>query len=265
VTKFAVKVLVTFALEAEFAPWRKMRAFRRERWGAVNAHVAEIGGAEVGVLLTGVGPKQAAFAASKAIEAQGDSLKFCVSSGFAGALRPDYTIGRVLAARGVFSEKVHGDFQGRAVECSAPLVSFAAELGATVVDGFYTAARVIVRAEEKRHLAHTADAVEMESFEVLRQAATCAIPAVAIRAISDTSGEEFPLDMNRIFDDQGKVSIPRVMGQVARHPRALPGLVRLGQRSRRAAESLTKFLDRYVAFVAERARNLESQLTATVQ
>lgn len=260
-----MKVLVTFALEAEFAPWRNIREFRRDNWGAARACVAEIGGAEVGVILTGVGPKQAAFAASQALEAERDSLKFCVSSGLAGALRPEYRIGQVLAARGAFSEKLHREPPERFVECSAPLVSVAEELGATVAGGFYTAGRVIFRPDEKRHLAHTADAVEMESFEVLREAAARGVPSVAIRAISDVADEELPLDLNRVFDDEGRVSFPRVMGQVARHPKALPGLIRLGQRSRRAAGSLAKFLDRYVMFVAERVRNLETQVTAVVQ
>jgi len=264
VTNIVVKVLITFALDAEFAPWRNLRGFRRRAWGAVDAYVAEIGGAEVGVVLTGVGPKQAAFAASKAIEAERDSLRFCISSGLAGALQPEYRIGQILAARSVLSERPHQETPERVVEGSAPLVSFAEELGATVAADFYTAGRVIYRADEKRRLAHAAEAVEMESFEVLREAAIRSIPAVAIRAVSDVADEELPLDLNRVFDDEGRVSFPRVLSQVVRYPKSIPGLVKLGQRSRRAAESLAKFLDRYVAFVAERAGNLEAQVTAAV-
>jgi len=241
-----------------------MRGFRRRNWGAVNGYVAEISGAEVGVVLTGVGPKQAAFMASTAMEAERDSLKFCVSSGLAGALRPEYRIIQILAARGLVSERPHSEPPDRFVECSAPLVSFAEELGATVATSFCTTGRIIFRAEEKRHLAHKADAVEMESFEVVREAATRGLPAVAIRAISDVADEELPLDLNSVFDHQGQVSIPRVLGQLARHPKSIPGIVRLSQRSRRAAAALAKFLDRYVAFVIERATNLETRVIAAV-
>ena len=258
-----MRVLVTFALETEFAPWRNLGRFRRSSWGPIDLYVAEIGGAEVGVVLTGVGPKQAAFAAPKAIEAEHEALRFCVSSGLAGALRPEYKIGQILAARSVLSEKPHSEAPDRVVESSAPLVSFADELGATVTANFYTAGHVVCQADEKRHLAHMAEAVEMESFEVLRAAALRSIPAVAIRAVSDVADEDFPLDLNRVIDDEGRVSFPRVMGQVAQYPRSIPGLIKLGRRSRRAAESLAQFLDRYVAFVAERARNLEAQATAT--
>ena len=73
-------------------------------------------------------------------------------------------------------------------------------------------------------MAKSADAVEMESFQILREARRSGIPAVAIRAISDGAGQDMPLDMNEIFTDDGQVSIPRVMAQVALHPSALPGL-----------------------------------------
>jgi adenosylhomocysteine nucleosidase len=242
-----------------------MRGFRPIKRGVTDAYAATIGDAEVVVVLTGIGPKHAAFTASNAIGAERESLNFCVSSGLAGALRPEYGIGQVLAARRVLSERLHGDLPERVVESSAPLLSFAEELGVTVAANFYTAGHVVFRVDEKRHQAHTADAVEMESFEVLRQAAAHGIPAVAIRAISDVADEELPLDLNRVFDDAGRVSFLGVMGEVARHPKSIPGLIRLGQRSRLAAESLAKFLDRYVAFVAERSKNLEAQAAVAIQ
>jgi adenosylhomocysteine nucleosidase len=255
-----VRILVTFALEGEFAPWRKIRAFRRTRWGAGDVYAAEIGGAEIGVVLTGVGSGQAALAGSRVLEGEEDSLKFCISSGLAGALRPGYKVGQVLAARSV-SAGFPCSATERVLETSAPLISFAAELGATPVGRFFTAEHVVLRAEEKCRLGRAADAVDMESFEILRKCADDGVPGVAIRAVSDEADEELPLDMNRIFDDRGHLSLPRVMGQVVLHPGSLPGLVDLGQRSRRAAESLTRFLDRYLTLVTERARNLETQVT----
>jgi len=254
-----VKVLVTFALENEFSPWRRLREFRRVSPGGVEKFTAEIGSTEVAVVITGVGPRQAAVVASKSMEAERESLKFCISSGLAGALQPGHNIAETLVARRVTSERTHADFTRSAIESSAALVSFADELGASVVGKFCTVGRVIYRADEKRGMSAVADAVEMESFEVLREAASRGIPAVAIRSVSDVVDEELPLDLNRVFDDQGRVSFLRVMGQVALHPGSISALMRLGQRSRLAAESLAKFLDRYVVFVAERMANLETQ------
>lgn len=254
-----MKVLVTFALETEFSPWRKLRDFRRVSAGAVEEFVAVIGGAEVVVVITGAGPRQAALVASRAMDSEGESLTLCISSGLVGALRPQYKIADILAAKSVLCDWAPAGAPGRLVESSSPLVSFADELGARSVDRFCTVGRVISRAEEKREMSTLADAVEMESFEVLREAASRGTPAVAIRSVSDVADEELPLDLNRVFDDQGRVSFPRVMGQVATHPGSIPALMRLGQRSRLAAESLARFLDRYVAFVAERMSNLETQ------
>ena len=257
-----MKILVTFALETEFAPWRALREFRAVQWGDAEVYRAQIGAAEVGVILTGAGPKQAHLETAKVLGGDPDSVQLCVSSGLAGALKPQYQVGQVLAARSVRTENELTDPSGDPLESSAPLLSFAAECGATVVEQFYSAVRVVGRAEEKRHLGERSDAVEMESFEVLLESAAYGIPAIAIRAVSDLVDDDLPLDMNRIFTDEGQVSIPRVLGQVALNPTSVPELVRLGRNSKTAAESLAHFLDKYITMVSGRFQNLERRTGA---
>jgi nucleoside phosphorylase len=257
-----LKILVTFALENEFAPWRAMHKFRAGKWSDADAFFTEVGSAEVGVVLTGVGPKQAGLSASGVIWGESESIGLCISSGVAGALRPEYRIAQILAARTIYSEFSHADLQSNTLESSNALISFAEGCGATIVDRFYSADRVITKAKEKQSLGLTADAVEMESFEILLEAAAFGIPAIAIRAISDLSSQDLPLDMSEILTNEGKVSIPRVLGQVAMHPTALPELVKLGQQSSRAAEALAQFLERYIVFVSDRAAALENKAAA---
>jgi adenosylhomocysteine nucleosidase len=257
-----VKVLVTFALENEFAPWRAIREFRAGKWGDADVRFAKIGNAEVGVLITGMGPSRARSETSKVSWGEYDSLNFCVSAGLAAALRPEYHVGQVLAARRVCAEIPPEDLESRALESSQALISFASECGAAVVSRFYCTPRVIGRAEEKKHLGASADAVEMESFGVLLQARVFGVPAVAIRAVSDTADEDLPLDFNRTLTPEGRVSVPRLLGQLAGRPQALPGLIKLGRQSKQAAQSLCQFLDRYILKVAETARPLESRLSA---
>jgi len=252
-----MRILITFALENEFAPWHAMRKFRPGKWGEADVYRAEVGFAEVGVVLTGAGPKQAHLEVAKVLGSDPESINLCVSSGLAGALKPAYQVGQVLAARSIRTEAELTDPSNNPLESSAPLLSFAEECGATVVDRFYSAVRVVGRSEEKRHLGEHSDAVEMESFEVLLESAAYGIPAIAIRAISDSVDDDLPLDMNRIFTDEGQVSIPRVLGQVALHPTAVPDLVRLGQNSKAAADSLARFLDKYIATVSQRFQILE--------
>jgi adenosylhomocysteine nucleosidase len=258
-----MKILVTYALETEFAPWRAMYDFRPGTLGAAEMYRAQIGDAEVGVVLTGVGPRQAALTASKMFLGAEESINFCISAGLAGALRPEYEIGRVLAAQTVVSETPRADWESQAVVSSGALVSFASEYGATLVDRFYSADHPVASAKEKRALERRAAAVEMESFEILRAARAAGVPAIAIRAISDAVDEDLPIDMTQILDGEGRVSVSRVLGEVARHPQSIPGLVKLGQNSKRAAESLARFFEGYIPGVAQRASSLEMKATVT--
>jgi len=260
-----LRILVTFALENEFAPWKSMHDFRAGEWGGMNAHLAEIGGAEVGVILTGAGPKRAAKVASRVMRAEGDSIGLCISSGLAGALRTEFAVGQVLAAKTVVPENVRTGSEVRVLPASGALISFAVDCGATAVGSFYTAERVIERAEEKRHLGATMDAVEMESFELMSEAVTSGIPAIAIRAISDSVDDDMPIDMTDIFTDEGQISMPRILAQAALNPQSISGLMKLGRNSKLAAESLAKFLDQYVATVAARMNDLEQRAAVAGQ
>src|SRR5207302_2895083 len=72
-----MRVLVTFAVEAEFAPWRKLRGFEKMTKGKAQFFRARIGASEVNVLLTGVGGKNAWLQATKVI-CDGE-VDFCIS------------------------------------------------------------------------------------------------------------------------------------------------------------------------------------------
>ena len=244
-----MRVLVTFALEAEFAPWRKLRGFERVAKGKAQFFRARIGDSEVNVVLTGVGGKNAWLEASKVI--WGGEVAICISSGLAGALRPDYHLGDVLAAKEV--QAVGGR---RVVAADRQLLRLAEQHGARAVDSFYSAERVIGLASEKRELGKLADAVEMESGEVLYEAAAFGAKGIAIRGIGDRADEDLPLDFNRVMTSTGEVSIPRVLGQMVRHPLSTAALLRFGNQSRMAAEKLAAFLDRYVEAVASSMRRI---------
>ena len=178
-----MKILVTFALENEFAPWRAMREFRSTESGDVAAYAAEIAGAEVVVVLTGAGPKRARAVATKIMKEQ-DSTNFCVSSGLAGALAANLRVGQIVAARSVFAERAAEDDARNMLPGSEPLLAFALEAGATAVNRFYSADHVITRSAEKKAMGEHSDAVEMESFEIMVAAAENGIPAIAIRSIA---------------------------------------------------------------------------------
>jgi adenosylhomocysteine nucleosidase len=237
-----VKILVTFALENEFAPWRKMRNFKRvaaDQWD--HSYREQIGEATVRVFLTGAGRFAAQRAAGIAFEERPD---ICIVSGLSGALRPEHSLAGTLVARNVTGSNGAKSHSGH-----PDLLATAAAAGAKLVDRFLTSDHVVADSEEKRRLGSHADAVDMESFWVLNAAADRCVPGIAIRAVSDTVDSNLPLDFGRVFNEQGAVSIPKVIGQLAKHPSKVGGLLRLANDSERAAANLARVLDSFVVSV----------------
>ena len=242
-----MRVLVTFAVDMEFAPWRQLREFVRHREEHSEYFVAWIGGAEVRVLLTGIGAKNGWLETAKIrLDSAAD---ICISTGLAGALRSEYQPGDILAA-----QRVHAVGRKSVLLSDPKLMEVAVEHGARQVDCFYTADRVIGLASEKHELAKVADAVEMESGEVLYEANAFRAKVVAIRGISDAAEENLPLNFNRTITAKGELSILRLLGEMLRHPGAAPALMRFAKQSRMAAEKLCGFLDRYVEAVVSSVR-----------
>jgi nucleoside phosphorylase len=246
-------------MENEFAPWPSIREFKSAKLADADVHLAGFNSVALTVVLTGVGARRASMSTSEIIRSEYGPFDCCISSGLAGGLRNNYRIGEVLAARNVFSESPRADGSSQSLQSSAALLSFAAERGATVAEQFYSADHIVSTAAEKQLLGATYDAVEMESFEILHKSQAVGVPAIAIRAISDLSAEDLPIDMSQVFTDEGQVSIPRVLGQVALRPQSLPALIRLGKNSSIAAESLVRFLDSYVVAFASRVAELDTK------
>ena len=244
-----MKVLITFAVDAEFRPWRKRREFRLRKDGPLNMNCARFGDLELQIVLTGIGGKNSAWTESTFDQ----DIDVCISSGLAGALRPEYPAGDILLPDYVT------DASGRKVECDRELREVAVRMGGREVGCFYSTDSVMISAVRKRALGASADAVDMETAEVLAEAADAGARVLAIRAISDSVDEDLPLDFNRVTTDTGEVSIGRVLGQVALHPSKVPSLVRFGRQSGMAADRLCEFLDRYIEGLSKRLPSMSKE------
>lgn len=243
-----MRILVTFAVEAEFAPWKALREFVPAKATGLDLWSSTERDSRISVLLTGIGEKAAALAMDLMMRAADRDAYFdiCLSSGLAGALRTDYQPGDVVAAVALKSGIVHQDLDRDLLESDQRLLDLAVTLGAKPAPAFFTADRVLTTVEEKSSLASKADVVEMESFDVLKEGFAWGARGIAIRAISDRFDEDLPIDFNRTFSSAHGVSIPRILVEVARKPAALGRLIRFGKQSRHAAESLSQFLETYV-------------------
>lgn len=238
-----MKILVTFALHPEFAPWRRRREFQPVEAAGLPVWVTRLGVAELRVALTGLGPSHATRAIYTLLSERPD---FVISSGLCGSLRPDYRVGDVLVAGALSSS-----FNTKPLRTDDSLFQFAAASGARPVDLLHTSETLVRLPREKALLAPLAHAVDMESYAILEAAVAHRIPGVAIRAVSDAHDQSLPYDFAGALNDLGHLSFVHLLGQIARRPQQFPELLRLGRSSRAAAASLVDFLDEFLtAWVA---------------
>jgi adenosylhomocysteine nucleosidase len=248
-----MNILVTFAVQAEFAPWQRRRSFRRLP-GDWPVFEAEFGGAHVRAILTGMGQPHALEAVRRVLPSRPD---ICISTGLAGALRSVYRPGDILAARLVseVGEPV-------AVASHRELLSTCVDCGARQVERFATSRTLVARADHKRQLATQAEAVEMESYTILAEAARYGVPSVAVRAIGDTSDFDMPYDFESARDPRGQIRIRGIAMQVLRRPSGLPSLLTLARDCRVGARQLANFLDAFTGTLADRLIPIESDMVA---
>jgi adenosylhomocysteine nucleosidase len=260
-----MRILVTFAVEAEFAPWRSRHPFvpyefddagkRRE----FDLYRANIGSNEVTVLLTRMGGQHASNA-MRTISLETTDL--CIATGLAGALDPSLKPGNIVAGRRC--ETLSGALK---TSSDSDLLNLAVSANAGVVDAFLTSETVLITAAEKQSLSSSGSVVEMESAHILAAASERRVPVVAVRAISDAADEDLPVDFRQIVDSRGHVRLAPLLKELALHPHRLPLLVQFGRQSRAAALSLADFLDKFIPLIAAkwpglRASNVE-EVSAT--
>lgn len=144
-----------------------------------------------------------------------------INTGFCGALDPALSIGDIV---------VWGDAPSAAPFARGEISS---------------SDRVVVTAVEKRALREKTGAIaaEMEAGAVRRIAAEWDVPFYCVRAVSDTAGEDLPLDFNLYRDRAGRFSLPKIALAAVRHPfTRIPALKRLEANCNVASESLGAFL-----------------------
>jgi hypothetical protein len=250
-----MKILVTFAVRAEFAPWQRRRNFLRVP-GEMRVFEAAFGDAKIRAILTGMGQDHAVLAAKKSFGYRPD---LCISTGLAGSLRSGYRPGDIVAARLVseLGEPV-------AVASHRELLSVAVDCGARQIERLATSRTLVAKSEQKRELGSQAEAVDMESYTILAEAARCGVPAVAIRSISDTADFDVPYDFERARDGHGQIRVMGVFSQVLQNPARLPDLLKLARDSRFAARRLADFLDVFAGTMADRLIPIEQDTVSAV-
>jgi nucleoside phosphorylase len=261
-----VRVLVTFAVDAEFAPWRKLRDFRKEELiggghadKAIAVYRTECEGNFLDIGFTGIGWRGLNLGLQHLLTRKPNVW---ISSGLAGALRESAQLGDVIAPRAVLMETNSPEPRLDCMNVDQQLHELAVGLGAKDADSLLTTRRVLTKAIEKKTHDAKATLVDMESFWALKEANKLGMRTLVIRAISDRADENLPIDFNRVLSEANQVSIPRILFQLAKTPFELPAMIRFGKQSRRAAESLTDFLEGYVQSLARANSPAVSEVAA---
>jgi adenosylhomocysteine nucleosidase len=177
------------------------------------------------ILVTGMGRENAERALHTALKRQPPQL--VLTCGFAGGLNPYLKSGTVI-----FS-----------ADDDTGLTQLLLDAGACPVK-FHCANRVAVTVEEKRQLWDEtgADAVEMESGIIRAICRAHGIPSATVRAISDSAGENLPLDFNAVMTADARIDYGKFIRSIVVSPRRIGGLIRLQRQCQLAAKNLAAVL-----------------------
>jgi adenosylhomocysteine nucleosidase len=231
------------AMPEETAPLlRKVGPVHRERRLGFNLYRFKHGGRDVCLLESGIGMEQSAGATSVLLDSA--DIGLILNIGLGGAPLPELSVGDIVVAERLlfFKERLFSEQQGLDARFTAACISaLHGERNFRVYPGTsITAAEIL----DKKALAKLIPSeirypvLEMETTAVARVARKGQIPLAAIRAISDGADEELGFSIAEFTDKKMRISPWRVLGTIARKPRIVPQLIRLGLNSRRAAENL---------------------------
>ena len=233
------KTILMVAAEArEFEGLLSRLPSHKLDWGLQFAREAEWNGNKAILVAHGAGLQLAGQAADTARRhVRPDAV---VSAGFCGAVDPGLKVGDVVVASAVV-DRDNGKRYSAAPLLSPPgLDAERASSGGDIL----STNRVAATAAEKRELwTSGVRAVEMESAAVASRAQIWNVPFYCVRTVSDTAGENFSIDFNRMRNARGRFSRGRiVMSALARPWSRIPALLKLEKSCRIAARSLGDFL-----------------------
>ncbi len=219
-----------------------------------TAYVGKWKGYAIVLVRTGMGQTRARQALIEVAERL--RLVLVLSIGYAGALDPDMRVGDVFLADSVrYLEGNFENFTKNSIK-ELPLVSalvnqamfLACPKGVSVYRGnLLTVDKVVSTPEEKKKLENhlAVHAVEMETYALVEETESRALPFLSIRAISDEAGHEL-LDCSHLIQGDGEVSKVKAGWHVLSHPGDLKSLLALKECSKKATTSITHFISQYL-------------------
>ncbi len=209
----------------------RCRAVKRLRWPVWFARSGELNGVPVLLVANGPGPDLAAAAVRAAAERS--RLEAVVSTGYCGALDPEYRPGDVFVAMRV--EAGGTTYAGTMPEANGQKTHVGTLLSLDHV--------VRTPAEKARLRERGAAAVDMEAGAVAGEACSNRARFYCVRAVVDRAQEGFVLDFDALRGADGRYDRVRIVKAALKRPLAgVPELLRLRQRTELAGRALGDFI-----------------------
>jgi len=158
-----------------------------------------------------------------------NNIQCIVLTGFAGGLTDSLRVGDVVLAKNYTSTQFLPYFEASAA-------SFKIVQLVTVNHVLETCA-----AREQCRQESGADCCDMETAHVWRVAQSLSIPMITVRSISDAKNSDMPIPGDILIDPRtSRPNTLRLIGYLLRHPKHVPGFIRMVRQASHAAKRLAK-------------------------
>ncbi len=241
-------IAILVAVKQELHPiLHRAAATQVVRQAHLDFHEGTLAGLPVALLALGIGKECARIAAEMTIRCYRPDL--VISAGFGGGLSEVVEDGDIVVGTEILDlvADLGGDVQYRSTYQlrewhELPAIDngpFRVHHGKLI-----TVEEMVLRAANKTRIGQVtgALAVDMETSAVAAVCAAQDTEFLAVRAISDNSHENLPDEFNDFFV-LGQLQRGRILSAIARSPRLVFDLGRLGYRAHAAGQNLAVFLE----------------------
>lgn len=246
--KFAM-ILIFVALKVESHPIRARLSDSRALLDSnLNGYQGRIAGVPVTLITTGMGVQRSRISSGRAMDSLA-GIDFVLTSGVAGGLRDDLTVGQVVLSERLLTCR-DGDFQPeRVIDPPTQWISrFVTALDASrtsyAMGPMMTSRRPLMTGADKRRAfmrSGGAISVDMESAVIALEAQRRSLPFVCMRTILDTAAED--VVGARLLNQDGRVRPLAAAKALVATPRMIIGVAHLVRNLRLATRSLASALE----------------------
>jgi hypothetical protein len=158
-----------------------------------------------------------------------NNIQCIVLMGFAGGLDDSLRVGDVVLARNYTSAQFLPHLEPRTASYKALQL--------------VTVNHVLENRAAKEHCRQEsgADCCDMESAHVWQVAQKLSIPMITVRSISDAKNSDMPIPGDILIDPRNsRPNTFRLIGYLLRHPKRVPGLIRMVRQASHAARRLAE-------------------------